>query len=86
MLVEEMPFPACTNYPCACALRIAQMEAPEKITIPDTFNPAEWGKRGGGLGGGGGGFKIPDSFNPASLEREKERTNVAGTDSQECPL
>ena len=57
----------------------AQMEAPEKITIPDTFNPAEWGKRGGG-------FKIPDSFNPASLEREKERTNVAGTDSQKYSL
>jgi len=61
------------------ALRVArmQLDAPEKITIPDTFNPAEWGKRGGGLGGGGGGFKIPDSFNPADLEREKDRTNVA---------
>lgn len=48
----------------------------EKITIPDSFNPAEWSKRGGGLGGGGG-FTVPDSFNPADMEREKERTNVA---------
>ena len=62
--------------PCCPALPL-QLDAPEKITIPDTFNPAEWGKRGGGLGGGGGGFKIPDSFNPADLEREKDRTNVA---------
>lgn len=54
----------------------------EKITIPDSFNPAEWAKRGGGLGGGGGGFRVPDSFNPADLEREKEkeRTNVAVMD------
>jgi ATP-dependent Clp protease adaptor protein ClpS len=64
------------------ALRAArmQLDAPEKISIPDSFNPAEWAKRGGGLGGGGGGFKIPDSFNPADLEREKEKTNVAVMD------
>lgn len=58
------------------------MEAPERIKIPDTFNPAEWGSPGGGgLGsGGGGGLKIPDSFNPAELEREKDKTNVAVLD------
>merc|ERR1719197_921033 len=66
------------------ALRVArmQMEAPERIKIPDTFNPAEWGSPGGGgLGsGGGGGLKIPDSFNPAELEREKDKANVAVLD------
>ena len=63
------------------------MEAPERIKIPDTFNPAEWGNGGGGGGlgsGGGGGFKIPDSFNPADLEREKDKTNVAVLDRCVC--
>lgn len=59
------------------ALRSVRMQLPEKITIPDSFNPAEWAKRGGG---GGGGFRVPDSFNPADLEREKERSNVAVMD------
>jgi len=52
----------------------------EKIVIPDSFNPAEWAKRGGGLGGGDGGFRVPDSFNPADMEREKEKSNVAVMD------
>ena len=78
---------AISNLACSArverpALRAArmQLEAPEKITIPDSFNPAEWAKRGGGGLGGGGGFQVPDSFNPADMEREKERTNVAVMD------
>jgi len=71
---------------CSCvdpglATSHCQMEAPERIKIPDTFNPAEWGRGGGGLGsGGGGGLRIPDSFNPADLEREKDKSNVAVLD------
>merc|ERR1711990_871299 len=50
------------------------------FSTTDSFNPAEWAKRGGGGLGGGGGFQVPDSFNPADMEREKERTNVAVMD------
>ena len=59
-----------------------QLEAPERIKIPDTFNPAEWGVGGGkgGFGDGLGGFKVPDSFNPSEMEKEKQGGRTAVMD------
>merc|ERR1719183_337828 len=54
-------------------------EAPERVVIPDTFNPAEWSKRGGGLGEGGGlgGSGVNFGNDGGVMEREKEGKGVA---------
>jgi len=61
-------------------MQFAEPDAPVKI--PDTFNPAEWGRGGGGggFGEGLGGFKVPDTFNPDALERERKGSSTAVMD------
>eukprot|EP00960_Hanusia_phi_P076384 768554-Hanusia_phi.AAC.3 len=82
-----LPSRSPAQHRCTAPLRPAvpvrmQLEAPEKIKIPDTFNPAEWGVGGGkgGFGEGLGGFKVPDSFNPAEMEKEKQGGRTAVMD------
>lgn len=64
--------------PSFTGLRMQFADPDGPVKIPDTFNPAEWGRGGGGgLGGGLGGFRVPDTFSPDGLEREKQRGATA---------
>eukprot|EP00285_Hemiselmis_virescens_P020049 CAMPEP_0173388874 /NCGR_PEP_ID=MMETSP1356-20130122/11077_1 /TAXON_ID=77927 ORGANISM="Hemiselmis virescens, Strain PCC157" /NCGR_SAMPLE_ID=MMETSP1356 /ASSEMBLY_ACC=CAM_ASM_000847 /LENGTH=196 /DNA_ID=CAMNT_0014345879 /DNA_START=272 /DNA_END=862 /DNA_ORIENTATION=+ len=78
---------ACSQAPSSTAsvsgFRMQYADPDGPVTIPDTFNPAEWTRKGGdggGLGGLGGGFKVPDTFNPMELEREKGKSATAVLD------
>uniref|UniRef100_A0A6U4V643 Adaptor protein ClpS core domain-containing protein n=2 Tax=Hemiselmis andersenii TaxID=464988 RepID=A0A6U4V643_HEMAN len=58
----------------------AQFADPDgPVKIPDTFNPAEWTRKGGDGGGlgGGGGFRVPDTFNPSEYQMEREEKKGA---------